>query len=110
MTYSLFSSSFVGLIFLYFYDNEAAAPYFLFFLNGATCSFYITLFVANMEVFPRQFISLLMSVCVIVGRCGSSLGPIVAEWEWPTPLLIIIPATFIAGFLDLFLTLQNNEG
>ena len=77
-------------------------PYSLFVMNLGTSATFGNLYLGHMDLFPIVFSSTSMGICNIIARIVTSVAPIVAEIDQPTPEIIFSTLCFLALILSLF--------
>ena len=111
----LFAISFIGSFPVMFSENASenftgyVVPGCLFIMNLGTSATFGNLYMSHLDLFPIVFSATSYGVCNILARALTSLAPIVANFDQPTPEIIFTTLSFIAVVVTLFIRDKTNK-
>ena len=104
---SLFLLSVLGSTLLIFYwDNVELIPVFIVMAKLGINGTFNCCFVASIELMPTIFSASAFGLCNVTARTATILSPIIAQMNYPTPLIINISVASFAGFCSLFIIVK----
>lgn len=92
-----------SVLLLKFWTNTSTILYFIIMAKFGISSAFNMSFIASVQLIPTIFAASVFGYCNVVARTVTMMSSIVAEQEYPTPLVISISTALLAAIASLFI-------
>jgi len=96
-----------GSILILSFSETSAFPVFVLMARFGLASSFVSLYIANADVFPTLFSATAFGACNFVARFATSFAPSLAEVEEPVPMLTCLSLAVFGACCVLFLRINK---
>lgn len=97
----MFLLSLFGTLFLMiFWNNLTLIPFFITMAKFGVSATFNMVFIAFMQLIPTLYTATIFGISNVVARTVTIMSPLIAEMDYPTPLILEIIAVLFACFIS----------